>query len=85
MQLTKLLTLTFERNVGAIDRIGRIAIGAALAFLPWITPIPKGLDYAAMAVGAMVAASGLLARCSLYYLLGYSTCPISGKPNPFLR
>jgi hypothetical protein len=82
MQLTKLLTLAFERNVGAIDRIARFAIGAALAFLPWITPIPKGLDYAVIVVGAMVAVSGLLARCSIYYFLGYSTCPISGKAKP---
>ncbi len=85
MQLRKLLTLTFDRNVGAVDRIMRIAIGTALIAVPWLVDFPIGINYAAVIIGAMTTASGLLARCTVYYLLGYSTCPISNKPNPLLR
>jgi hypothetical protein len=83
MQVRKLLTLSFDRNVGTLDRIARISLGAALAALPWLIAMPHGFTYAAVIVGAMIALSGLLARCSIYYLLGYRTCPISGKASPF--
>jgi hypothetical protein len=83
MKLRKLLTLSFDRNVGALDRILRITLGAALAASPAFVAMPSGVFYAAVIVGAMIALSGLLARCTVYYLLGYNTCPISGRPRPF--
>ena len=30
-------------------------------------------------LGVMWTASGVLSRCSIYYMLGYSTCPIRGE------
>ena len=83
MQIRKLLTLSFDRNVGALDRILRITLGAALAASPAFVPMPSGVLYAVVIVGAMIALSGFLARCTVYYLLGYRTCPISGTPSPF--
>jgi len=76
VSLSKLLTLSFERNVGSIDRILRIAIGATLIALPWFAQVPRGFQYGALIIGIMIAASGALGRCTVYYLLGYRTCPL---------
>lgn len=60
-----------KSNVGGIDRILRIAIGAALIILAatgsvgwwgWLGVVPL--------------LSGLVGVCPMYRLLGLSTCPI---------
>jgi hypothetical protein len=54
-----------KQNVGTVDRIIRIVVGAAgIVFLPswW------------KAVGVVVLATGLIGWCGLYTLLGKSTC-----------
>jgi len=63
----------FETNVGGIDRILRIAVGAALIlgfFLlgdaPW-----RWL----MLIGVVPLATGFLRTCPLYSLIGIRTCP----------
>lgn len=70
------------KNVGTIDRIMRalpIVIVVALYFLDILTlswAIGLGV------VSLMLLATSLMGVCSIYYLLGYSTCPISGQANP---
>lgn len=79
MSLIRMLT---TRNVGTLDRIIRIlpAIAVAIAWYGgWLTGwLAIGLAVAAV----MLLVTSLLGSCSIYYMLGFSTCPISGAPRP---
>lgn len=85
MDAKKLVTLTFERNVGTLDRVHRLVIGGCLAGAGWYFALPRGLSIAMSVFGAMWFLTGVLSRCSIYYLLGFSTCPVSGQPSPDRR
>lgn len=63
-----------KRNVGGIDRILRIVVGATLMILAatgtvgwwgWLGVIPL--------------ATGLMSFCALYTLLGINTCPVDKR------
>ncbi len=63
-----------KRNVGGVDRILRIVVGAALMILAatgtvgwwgWLGVIPL--------------ATGLMSFCALYTLLGINTCPVDKR------
>ena len=63
-----------KRNVGGIDRILRIVVGAALMILAatgtvgwwgWLGVIPL--------------ATGLMSFCALYTFLGINTCPVDKR------
>lgn len=59
------------RNVGTIDRVARIVVGAALIVLAAMGKV--GLwGY----IGIIPLATGLVRMCPLYTLLGLRTCPI---------
>lgn len=62
-----------KANVGGIDRILRIALGAALIL--WA--ILGGPVWAW--IGVVPLATGLIKFCPLYPLLGMSTCPVDSK------
>lgn len=62
-----------KANVGGIDRILRIALGAALIL--WA--ILGGPVWAW--IGVVPLATGLIKFCPLYPLLGMSTCPVNQK------
>lgn len=47
--------------------------------LPLAATIPLSV------LGAMWTLTGVLSKCSIYYALGFSTCPVSGAPRPSLR
>lgn len=83
MELKKLVTVSFDKNVGAVDRIIRAVAGLALAGSGWALGLPTGASIGMSVLGAMTIATAVLSKCSIYYLLGYSTCPISGQPSPF--
>jgi len=54
-----------------------MAVGWYFGFAAWAA-------IALTVLGAMWTATGVLSRCSIYYLIGYSTCPVSGAANPTL-
>jgi hypothetical protein len=85
MELKKLATLTFDKNVGAVDRIFRLASGAGLVAAGWYLGLPIWVCIAMTVFGVMWTATGILSKCSIYYVLGYSTCPINGSANPLRR
>lgn len=63
----------FGKNVGGLDKILRIALGALLV-------LGALLGYGWwMWIGVVPLATGLLNSCPIYSLLGISTCPAS-KP-----
>lgn len=85
MNLKRLVTLAFEKNVGTGDRIFRLVSGLSLAVGPWCISLPLAATIPLSVLGAMWTLTGVLSKCSIYYALGFSTCPVSGAPRPSLR
>jgi len=82
MDLTKLVTLTFAKNVGTTDRILRGLSGLSLIGAGWFFHAPLWASITLTVFGLMWTATGVLSRCSIYYLLGYSTCPVVTATPP---
>lgn len=75
MNVKELVTYSFARNVGPRDRALRIATGLALGGAAWFIGAPPWAAVALTIVGVMWTLTGVVGRCALYYMLGYSTCP----------
>ena len=59
------------RNVGTIDRIARIALGALLISLVFVGPqTPWGW------IGVIPLVTGFVGWCPAYRVLGIRTCPV---------
>lgn len=73
------LKMLSTRNVGTMDRIIRalfLPVIGILIMQNWLSgPLAWGLG----GVGMMLLPTAILGSCSIYYYLGLSTCPISGK------
>ena len=61
-------------NVGGIDKILRIVIGASLILLA-VTGKVGWWGY----IGIVPLLTGLTGRCALYSMLGINTCPMNKK------
>lgn len=85
MELKRLATLTFAKNVGTVDRVFRLTSGAGLVAAVWCLGAPTWASAAMSLLGVMWMATGVLSKCSIYYMLGYSTCPVSGQSAPSTR
>jgi Protein of unknown function (DUF2892) len=79
MDPKKLVTLTFAPNVGPWDRLFRLLSGTALGLLGWTLGLSQAAATALSVLGLMWFMTGVLSRCSIYYVLGYSTCPMTGQ------
>ena len=77
MDVAKLVTLTFDKNVGPRDRVFRLLSGGALIVSGWALSAPFAVSVALSVLGAMWTLTGILSRCTIYYLLGHSTCRVS--------
>ncbi|MFC6498481.1 DUF2892 domain-containing protein [Gemmobacter lanyuensis] len=62
------------KNVGGIDRILRIVIGAAL-ILWFFVDQGSGFWHWAKLIGIVPLLTGILSSCPLYTILGLSSCP----------
>ena len=67
-----------QANVGTVDRILRIALGALLINLPFTTSFDLWasdiLNYATPIVGVVLVLTAIVPFCPLYRLVGASTC-----------
>ncbi|MDG2244036.1 MAG: DUF2892 domain-containing protein [Rhodospirillaceae bacterium] len=68
-----------EPNVNAVDRVIRILVGAGLAAIPFLIPtngdwIRQLMEVVAGFLGLSLIASGVLAYCWVYNMLGINTC-----------
>ncbi len=63
-----------KANVGGIDRILRIVLGAVLILWAAVLGGPVWAW-----IGVVPLATGLIKFCPLYPLLGLSTCPAESK------
>lgn len=64
-----------KANVGSVDRIVRVVVGAALLALFFVVDAP--LRYIGL-VGLVPLATAAFNWCPLYTLLGINTCRTSG-------
>ena len=64
-------------NVGGIDRILRIALGAALLLWFFIDQ-GTGFWHWAKLIGVVPLLTGLFSTCPLYSIIGMNTCPRKG-------
>ncbi|MCV2891932.1 DUF2892 domain-containing protein [Lentibacter sp. XHP0401] len=62
------------KNVGGIDRILRIVIGAAL-ILGFFLNSANGYNWLYL-IGIIPLATGLMGSCALYKVFGFNTCPM---------
>lgn len=70
-------------NVGRVDRIVRLVVGALLIILPfvfasplWENPIAR---WGAPLIGLVLVVTALVRFCPLYRLVGASTCGIGSS------
>ncbi len=63
----------FSKNVGGIDRILRIVVGAALLLGFFLNG--DGAYGWLYLIGIIPLATGLLSTCPIYSILGMNTCP----------
>jgi hypothetical protein len=63
----------FKKNVGNLDRILRIVVGAAL--LIGFALNPSGSYSWLYLIGVIPLATGLMSSCPAYSILGLNTCP----------
>lgn len=78
MKLSKLITLGFDKNVGTMDRVARATGGTAFVVATWWWHLPAW----AAVPGLMAVLTAASSKCSVYYLLGYSTCPMVTTREP---
>jgi hypothetical protein len=64
------------KNVGHIDRVVRTVIGIAILSLYFVLP---GDQRFFAFIGLIPLVTGQLRWCPLYSLLGFHTCPVSGR------
>jgi hypothetical protein len=67
--------IMFKTNVGGIDRVLRIVVGAALLLWFFVDQGAGAWHYAKL-IGIVPLATGLFGTCPLYSILGLSTCPM---------
>ncbi|HEY0504280.1 MAG TPA: DUF2892 domain-containing protein [Lysobacter sp.] len=64
----------FNRNIGSVDRVFRLAVGATLIALAFVGPkTPWGW------IGLIPVVTALITWCPLYQLLGVRTCGRNGS------
>jgi hypothetical protein len=73
MKLLKLLTYTFDKNVGSLDRVLRILSGLALLAAGALLGAPAPWNIVLMVAGGAWAFTGVVSRCSIYYMFGHSS------------
>ncbi|MDE3224791.1 MAG: DUF2892 domain-containing protein [Nitrospirota bacterium] len=62
-------------NVGGIERPIRIGLGVVLVGVGAFAGLPTAATVAALAVGGVALATGLIGYCPAWTLLGINTCP----------
>lgn len=65
----------FKTNVGMMDRILRIVLGAGLLVWFFLDQGTGAWHYAKL-IGVVPLLTGLFSTCPLYAVFGLSTCPV---------
>ena len=73
MKLSRLITYSFPVNVGTKDRLFRILSGLSVAVFPWLFNMPLRGALTITILGTLWLITGVVSRCSIYYIFGLST------------
>lgn len=77
-----LIAANTTRNVGTWDRAIRAALPVVIGGL-WLAHVLPSVVAAPLgAISLMLFPTAITGACSIYYFLGFSTCPVSGRPRP---
>jgi hypothetical protein len=68
------LEVRMKPNVGGVDKVLRIVVGAVLLALVFLLRSGDSLWWWGL-IGIIPLATGLLGHCMLYSILGINTCP----------
>ncbi len=79
--IKKLIQVMNTKNVGALDRFLRVLTGIFLISFGIYKHNSLGLAITFIFFGINTALTGIRGVCSIYYMLGLSTCPISHKES----
>ncbi len=79
MSARELFSLSFAKNVGGVDRVLRVVSGAGIGASGWALGLGPAVAAPLTVLGAMWLATGVLSKCTIYYLLGFSTCPAKAR------
>jgi hypothetical protein len=80
-RLRELATYSFACNVGASDRVLRILVGTALVVAAVALLDRFALQVLAAVIGSVIALTGVVSRCGMYYLFGLSTRRRAADPQ----
>jgi hypothetical protein len=69
----------FEPNLGLWDRVARAVVASAIVVAWYLGYIPADIAIAALILAAALLANGVMGKCGLYALFGFSTCKV--KPH----
>ena len=62
-----------DRNLGNIERIGRLFMGLVFAGWALSQPYLNGIEWFVMVVSLMLILNGVFSRCYLWYVLDINT------------
>lgn len=68
------------KNIGSLDRILRLVIGAAFIYIGFILLIGL-IQIFFIILGIAMIINSITGFCGIYYLLGISTCKINKNPK----
>jgi len=64
-----------KANVGNTDRIIRAILGLGLIAAGFLAGLASPLNWVAMGVGVVLAATAVIKFCPAYAIIGANTCP----------
>lgn len=76
MDLPRPGNTAMTRNIGPVDKVVRIVLGLILLSLIFI--LEGNLRWIGL-VGIVPLLTALMGNCPLYSILGFSTCPLTGR------
>lgn len=65
-----------KQNVGTIDKVLRIAIGAIMAYLYFSETVTGTLGIIALVIGIAAFITSAIGFCGLYSIIGVNTCKV---------
>ena len=68
-----------KKNMGSADRIIRIILAAAVAFLYYNKTITGTVGIVLLVLAGIFALTSFVGFCPLYKLVGLNTCPVKQK------
>ena len=80
--VSTLIAANTTKNVGPADRAVRALLPFVVGGLWWAGVLPAVVAVPVLVVAALLFPTAFTGACSIYYFLGFSTCPVSGRSAP---